>query len=349
MQRSTPIRYAIAFAMLATILLPAWLPSSRAEGVPLPAMKAGQLSVSGLSSGGYMAVQFEVAYSASVVGAGIVAAGPYSCSRGNLGVATMVCSCTTGTPWCAVSPGGTNVPGLVRLTGRYAERGRIDPTSHLAGHRVWLFSGLADSVVPMAVMNDLQAYYGHYLPPENIRYRKDVRAEHAMPSDGFGNRCDQLGAPYISDCDVDGAGELLQWIYGTLQPKTANGPAGRFVEFDQAAFLPRPAEHGMAATGWLYVPPGCEGDGAGCRLHVAFHGCRQTAALVGDAWIRNAGYNGWADANRIVVLYPQAAPLPPFKNPNACWDWFAYDDPDFAVKSGRQMQAVKRMTERLMR
>ncbi|QBE67243.1 PHA-depolymerase-like protein [Pseudoduganella lutea] len=294
-----------------------------------------------------MAVQFSVAYSATVTGAGVIAAGPYSCSRGNLTVATTLCSCTSGLPWCAVSPGGTNVPELVRITARYAERGRIDPTRHLARHRVWLFSGLADSVVPMAVMDDLHAYYEHYIPPENIRYRKDVKAEHAMPTESFGNRCDQLGAPYISDCDIDGAGELLQWIYGPLHPKSNGAATGRFVEFNQAEFLPRPQEHGMAATGWLYVPRGCKRGGAGCRLHVAFHGCRQTSTLVKEAWVRHAGYNGWADANRIVVLYPQAAPLR-FRNPNSCWDWFNYDDPDFAVQSGRQMRAVKRMTERLM-
>ncbi|WP_338769108.1 PHB depolymerase family esterase [Massilia sp. METH4] len=340
MKSPAPIRYAFILATLAAAA------SAGARVVPLPAMKTGQLSVSGLSSGAYMAVQFGVAYSASVVGAGIIAGGPYSCSRGNLSRAMMVCSCTTGTPWCAVSPGGTNVPALVRLTGTHAERGRIDATSHLARHRVWLFSGLLDSVVPMAVMNDLEAYYRHFIPPENISYRKDVRAEHAMPSDSFGNHCDHLGAPYISDCDVDGAGELLRWIYGPLAPK-ASGPAtGRFVEFDQAEFLPKPTEHGMAPTGWLYIPPACEGDGTGCKLHVAFHGCKQTSALVKEAWVRHAGYNGWADANRIVVLYPQAAPLG-YKNPNSCWDWFNYDDPDFAVKSGRQMRAVKRMTERL--
>ena len=33
------------------------------------------ISVSGVSAGGYMAVQFHVAYSSSIMGAGIVAAG----------------------------------------------------------------------------------------------------------------------------------------------------------------------------------------------------------------------------------------------------------------------------------
>lgn len=342
------IRTAVAVAMLAATLLPSMLTPLQAQGGALPAMKTGQLSVSGLSSGGYMAVQFDVAYSGSVVGAGIIAGGPYNCSRGSVAVATSVCSCTTGTPWCGVTPGGTNVPELVATTRRNAERGAIDATANLAAHRIWLFSGRLDSVVPTAVMNDLESYYGNFIPPANVSYRKDVRAEHTIPTDGYGNRCGALGSPYISNCGVDAAGELLQWIYGALAPKTDAPPAGQMIEFAQAEFLANPTRHGMARRGWLYVPPGCEGEAQGCRLHVAFHGCKQTTALVGDAHIRHAGYNAWADANRIVVLYPQAAPLYPFTNPNSCWDWFSYDDADYAVKDGRQMRAVKRMTERLM-
>ena len=39
-----------------------------------------QISVSGLSSGGYMAVQMHIAYSASIMGVGVLAAGPYLCA-----------------------------------------------------------------------------------------------------------------------------------------------------------------------------------------------------------------------------------------------------------------------------
>lgn len=41
-----------------------------------------QSSVSGLSSGAYLAVQFHVAFSATMVGAGIIAGGPYYCTQG---------------------------------------------------------------------------------------------------------------------------------------------------------------------------------------------------------------------------------------------------------------------------
>jgi len=65
----------------------------------------------------------------------------------------------------------------------------------------------------------------------------------------------------------------------------------------------------------------------------------------GMTYVRNAGYNRWADTNRIIVLYPQATTSS--GNPNGCWDWWGYDDPNYAVKSGRQMAAVKQMIDRI--
>ena len=59
---------------------------------------------------------------------------------------------------------------------------------------------------------------------------------------------------------------------------------------------------------------------------------------------RQAGYNRWADANRIVVLYPQADkslfwPV----NPRGCWDWWGYSGADYASRGGAQLSAVHRM------
>ena len=34
-------------------------------------------------------------------------------------------------------------------------------------------------------------------------------------------------------------------------------------------------------------------------------------------------------------------------NPQGCWDWWGYTGPDYHTKSGRQIQAVRRMLERL--
>lgn len=159
-------------------------------------------------------------------------------------------------------------------------------------------------------MGDLYDYYRNYIGESAIRFVTEIPAEHAIPTDRFGNPCDYFGKPYVNNCGFDAVGALLKWIYGDLNPKGANGPNGRFIEFDQSEFVGdhRPGEHGMADTGFAYVPATCvKAISQRCKLHVAFHGCEQNVANVGDKFIRHAGYNAWADANNLIVLYPQTA------------------------------------------
>ena len=103
----------------------------------------------------------------------------------------------------------------------------------------------------------------------------------------------------------------------------------------------------MDETGFVYVPKTCESER--CRVHVAFHGCRQGVADVGERFVREAGYNRWADTNRLIVLYPQAIKrYSPFTfNPRGCWDWWGYTDAAYHTKAGAQVSAVKAMLERL--
>ena len=316
--------------------------------VALPYMKAEQVTVSGISSGAYMAVQFQVAFSRTVKGAGIIAAGPYFCSRGNVLTATTVCSCTNDVFPCRVAPGATRVRELIAVTDWFSALQAIDPTSAMAGHRIWMLSGGADTVVPQAVVDDLLSFYQHYVAANRIFYKRDLPAQHAMPTDNFGNACATLASPFINNCGFDAAGELLKWIYGPLTARNTGRPTDRFIVFNQAEFLTHPRLHGMAESGYLYVPPACDNAGNnGCRLHVAFHGCLQDLEEIGTTFVERAGYNAWADSNKLMILYPQAASIGQYRNPNACWDWFAYDDLRYPQKGGRQMAAVKRMVDRL--
>jgi hypothetical protein len=65
----------------------------------------------------------------------------------------------------------------------------------------------------------------------------------------------------------------------------------------------------------------------------------------GTTFVRNTGYNKWADTNNIVVLYLRPR-RPPLIHP-VCWDWWGYDDPNYAIKIGRQMAAVRQMMGRI--
>ncbi len=327
------------------------------KALPAGIAEPADATVSGVSSGGYMAVQMHVAHSASVTGAGVVAAGPYHCAGGsypfNLLRATNTCANMAdlvpfmGPPALAPS---------IEQTQTEAMRGRIDDPAHMRRARVYLFSGRLDETVPQSVTDVLKAYYETFVPSDNIAYVNNIRAAHAMISADFGNACDTSKDPYINDCDYDAAGALLTHLYGPLARPAddAPGTGGKLIRFDQIAFDPDAAAHGLAAEGYVFVPDGCTGDKA-CRLHVAFHGCRQYTGAVGDAFVAKAGYNGWAAANDIIVLYPQAAPLRrrllgialPWPNPNGCWDWWGFTGRDYDVKSGAQIAAVWAMIERL--
>jgi poly(3-hydroxybutyrate) depolymerase len=327
--------------------------TASAAPVPLPAFHIDitQTTVSGLSSGAFMAVQFGVAHSSIVKGVGAIAGGPYYCAQGDVDIATSKCSCTGLFSFsCEVGPGETALPTLIKVTDANARAKKIDPVERLADQRIWLFSGTKDHIVPPQVMKDLRSYYLHYAKAENIRFRDDVAADHAFPTEDFGNRnCGDYDPPFINKCGLDAAGELLKWMYPGIQPRAA-GQAGRLIEFDQSEFAPahHPVEHGLAPTGFIYVPPACEANtGTACRLHIAFHGCKQNVAAVGDAFIRHAGYNRWADTNKLIILYPQTAATS--GNPNACWDWFDFnsDDPGYATKTGREISAVRAMVDRV--
>ena len=69
-----------------------------------------------------------------------------------------------------------------------------------------------------------------------------------------------------------------------------------------------------------------------------FTAVNRRQALIGDRFRTTTGYRRWADSNNIIILYPEAHAT--LTNPNSCWDWWGYNDQDYATKTGRQMTAV---------
>jgi poly(3-hydroxybutyrate) depolymerase len=279
-------------------------------------------TVSGVSSGGYMAVQVHFAHSTRVRGVGALAAGPYYCARGSLWRAWN--ACMTGHP--AVSKSD-------------ARNGPIDPVANLAKARVWLFSGTEDRTVVPAVVEALARQYALFgAAPALV---KDRPAGHAMVTENTGSACAATEPPYINNCDYDAARELLSHLLGALSPPSKK-PEGRVVVFDQRE-LGGTSAISMADEGFAYVPSACEK--APCRVHVAFHGCRQA----GERFVQDAGYNRWADTNRLIVLFPQAVARYVWWvwNPRGCWDWWGYTGQAYATKDAPQIRAVMAMVERL--
>lgn len=306
-----------------------------AEPLPRLDIAPGSLTVSGVSSGGYMAVQYHVAHSGAVSGAGVIAAGPWFCAQDSLSKALGEC--------LKAADGGPDAATLVRALRDAAARVEVDDPAGLTADRVWLFHGSRDVTVGRPVSDALADFYRAFLPAERLRYETGIAAAHGVPTLDAGGSCDTAGTPWINDCDYDAAGEMLGFLYGGLAAPAAKSGAGRLVAFDQHRYATAGARASLAPLAYLYVPGRCRA-GARCRVHVAFHGCRQGTEFVGRAFVENAGYNRWAEANDIVVLYPQVAKsyvMP--MNPQGCWDWWGYTGSDYATRNGAQVESVEHM------
>ncbi|MDR2880795.1 MAG: PHB depolymerase family esterase [Azoarcus sp.] len=303
---------------------------------PLPALAADSesLTISGLSSGAAMAVQFHVAHSSRVRGAGILAGGPYFCAGGSLYKAL----------WSCMSPGFfTPVPKVDTLrleVDRQAAAGRIDPPDGLRNSRVWLLSGGRDATVKNDVMDATHEFYQQWLPESAIMHERLPSAGHAMIVPSAKTACEITGPPYINHCgDFDAPGRLLAHLLGELRPKV-QAATGELLAFNQSEFTARKASMGDVA--YVYIPSICRAGG--CRVHIAFHGCQQNVATTGETWPRQSGYNEWAETNRLLVLYPQTSNT---GNANGCWDWWGYTDLLYHTRTAPQIEAVWKMIERL--
>lgn len=351
MQRA--IRHAIAASLAVVFAGTPGRADEPAAALPALAADISQTSVSGISSGAYMAGQFQVAHSKIVVGAAIIAGGPYGCAQSafadmmtgpgvaflNLSKAINGCMLNALAVW-----GIPDVENLVEKTRKLAQENRVDPISDLVSDRVYLFSGSNDRTVVPAIVRAAYDYYrGLGVPDANITYVTDKPAGHAFVTANQGLACELTGTPYVVDCNYDQAGEVLKRFYGTLAPR-AEAPSGSFTEFDQRPFFKGLSEAGMEDRGVVYIPQTCAKD-TRCRVHIAYHGCAQNRAAAGNDFIRESGYANWADANALIILFPEASSSP--INPQGCWDWWGYTGENYLTRDAPQIEAIHRMLKQL--
>ena len=336
-----PLRLSIACVALASL--------GGAHGaVPLPQLNVdpSQTTVSGLSAGGFMAVQLGYGYSATFKGVGVFAAGPYMCAGHSNYTACMYNASISASMLSTMQADINNWSGSL-----------IDDKANVASQKVFLFVGSSDTTVGPNPMNALRTQYSNNgVPAANLEFVQRASTAHVFPTDfdaSGNNACSSTASPYIANCGYDGARAVLSRLYGTLNARNNAPAAANYIEFDQTGFTA--TNPGMAATGWLYVPANCAA-GTRCRLHVALHGCKQDTGSIGQQFVRNTGYTRWADTNNLIVLFPQAkvdngthatAASGTLPNPNACFDWIGWYGGDFARKSGRQTAAIKAMVDRV--
>lgn len=328
-----------------------------------------EVSISGVSSGAAMAIQYAVAHSSSIVGVGAVAGPGWGCADGRLSVAINDCM-------CGRQPTAPHVAGARAQ----AASGSIDQLvagKPVALQRSYVFQSPEDHTVVkqsgQASIDFLAAFIGK-APVVDRGNAADGsnRAGHGIISPDGTDACQSNGKEktYVRRCGAeDNAGKLFHALY---EPATVYDPTRRVRDIpatevwafkqqplidpikksdgkiapDGIFWLPfstaRRKNFDMADTGYLYVPPSCRSSGSRCRIHIALHGCKQTA----KEFAVTAGYNNWADYYKVIVIYPaldhqtsmdgEVCAMPAAlriadsswvkPNPNACWDWWGYLD-----------------------
>ena len=310
-----------------------------------PTIDKNTLTVSGISAGAAMAVQYQVANSARIRAAGIIAGLPYYCAQ---------MSSLSGAFECMDDPETINVQTLDWEMNTSATEGNIDPVANLENHAVMLFSGVFDTVVNQGSMKKLAQQY------QNVRVARlqtyfNYSAEHAWITNSYGNACSHLGTPFINNCGLDFAGEFLEMAFAQMG-ETFNHNKSAFVAanlktFSQADFGADAFTNSLDSTGYYYVPAACAASAPAankCHVHVNFHGCEQQKAAIGDTYVSHTGLNEWAESNNVIVIYPQATANALAENPKACFDWWGYTGEHYADKYGAQIAFTNAVVARLM-
>jgi poly(3-hydroxybutyrate) depolymerase len=316
--------------------------------LPPLGVDADDVSVVGVSSGGYMATQLAVAWPGRFVGLGVLAAGPWSCAQGALSLALGQCMGTR--------QGQPDLDEIDRRLREYRARDLVGNASDLADLRVFIWHGEEAETVEPALGRLLAEQFRGWLedPQRQLRLRLTEEAGHGWPvGDPTGPvspsrlaSCRKGGGTHLLDCDLDIAGRSLSWLHGDLEAPAESLPSEDLISFDQTDFIDG---KGFDEGGYLFVPGECQEGG--CGLTMALHGCSMGAEQIDDTFVRYNGLNEWAATNRHVILYPQAETS--MANPQGCWDWWGFAestwqlDPLHDTRQGTQVRVLMSMLDRL--
>ncbi|CAL8108995.1 unnamed protein product [Orchesella dallaii] len=306
-------------------------------------LRSHRISVSGHSSGAVAATQFYLSHSHLIDGIAVFSTMQYHCAVGGSFVKLVPCL-----------RGRRNVSESVDKAREYDRDGFIDPLENLKSRRHYLHHGSRDVIIHFD--NGVHAYEFFKQFSDNVRFHQSD-SNHAVPTKHCGIHCmyGTVGSG-CSKCDFSAVFDGLNYIYnGTLKEPTvttcrAAQPNDGIKFVDQSEFLfPFDNKVSMHSEAVLYTPRQCRANSSLCTLHVAYHGCRHSIQNDGMEYIKCSGYIEMADANDMIVLFPQVkhSRVDTITYFN-CWDLHGYTGPLYATKLGSQNQVVYNMIRRIM-
>lgn len=262
---------------------------------------AGSLTISGISSGGFMAAQMATIYSDKFSGVGTVAGGVYYCAKnhfqekinqfgsssyfafnydpknklGKNATPAYVNPTYQAVGICMGNPeqahAGQDGAMNLEFLQDFETRSSIAPVRNIARQKVFIYQGQEDDVVKAAMVGKLEEFYARMgVDRRNLVF--SLRSGgHNFPTDRKdGIACNEEKVPYVASCDYDLAGDILKHTLGRkLQRTAANLQNLRVVE-------QRNAPGSVHTYGYLYANDFCLSQPDKCDLHVALHGCKMS-------------------------------------------------------------------------
>jgi len=251
---------------------------------------------------------------------------------------------------CKRTPWRVNVSQLAAYAMASADAGLIDPVVGLKSIRAYVYRGLFDTAYLPGSLEKVVEFFEGF--GASVQFNHTTPSAHAWPTLNYGPRCGPNRGP-IEACGYDGPGAALQMIYGP-QPLHPPIAAGLPVPFDQTPFMSAdnngtakfnettPRATGFAPSGMVYIPATCRKPNSRCGLHFSLHGCDVDAYY--DKAVAHLGFQRWAESNSLVIVWPRLQNHGgTTETQEGCWDSYGQTGRDYALKSGVQMEAVRRM------
>ncbi|WP_135080026.1 PHB depolymerase family esterase [Terasakiella sp. SH-1] len=172
--------------------------TAHADG-PTPKIDSTKISVSGVSSGAFMAQQLHVAYSDIFSGMGSVAGGPYYCAQNMKPsqITTIKQQCMMGI--------GADLTGAtyINKAKQLSQSGKIAPITNLKDDRVFIFNSQSDQVINPLLGNTSRIFYKEFVdsPSKNVKAWANIPSygpfypiAHGMPTDkGMFDKFENIG------------------------------------------------------------------------------------------------------------------------------------------------------------
>lgn len=312
-----------------------------------------RVAVAGISSGGFMATQLQLAYPETFPRAGVLAGGPYDCIT------------VTGGMKNCLYPAALSSQQLRAMVDRAvqnADNHLLGDLTHLNHGVLYALYGTEDQVVGTQIAGSVATFYrqlkttlGSQLTDLQISEDGTHDFGHTFPTylpplpisnPRVGNNCNKSISPYLGRCGFDGAKSILAHLYPDIKTGTEPDHAGGKLSIVPVKSFAPAGGASIAKYFYTYTPAACL-KGQPCGLLLALHGCNQNDSKIGLAFVRGVGFNRWADDYRLIVVYPQTQSTA--QNFGGCWDWWGYTGSAFDTRNGPQIAWLNRLVTRLTR